>query len=50
MAGINEKEEIIHFPTLIPLNGVSKICFSLCCDKDSAIMFMTGRLLDVNPP
>jgi hypothetical protein len=24
--------------------------FSSCCDKDSAIIFTTGRLPDVNPP
>jgi hypothetical protein len=24
--------------------------FSSCCDKDSAIVFTTGRLPDVNPP
>jgi hypothetical protein len=36
----------------IPLSGVGTTCFSLCCacDKDSAIIFTTGRLLDVNPP
>jgi hypothetical protein len=31
-------------PTLIPLSGVRKTCFSSCCDKDSAIIFTTGRL------
>jgi hypothetical protein len=37
------------FPTLIPLSGVDTTCFSSCCDKDSAIIFTTGHLLDVNP-
>jgi hypothetical protein len=37
-------------PILIPLSGVGTTCFSLCCDKDSAIIFTTGRLPDVNPP
>jgi hypothetical protein len=37
-------------PTLIPLSGVGTTCFSSCCDKDSAIIFTTGRLPDVNPP
>jgi hypothetical protein len=37
-------------PTLIPLSGVGTTCFSSCCDKDSAIIFMTGRLPDVNTP
>jgi hypothetical protein len=36
-------------PTLIPLSGVGATCFSSCCDKDSAIIFTTGRLPDVNP-
>jgi hypothetical protein len=36
------------FPTLIPLSGVGTTCFSSCCDKDSAIIFTTGRLPDVN--
>jgi hypothetical protein len=31
-------------PSLIPLSGVGTICFSSCCDKDSAIIFTTGRL------
>jgi hypothetical protein len=34
------------FPTL---SGVSATCFSSRCDKDSAIIFTTGRLPDVNP-
>jgi hypothetical protein len=38
-----------HSPTLIPLSGVGKTCFSSCCDKDSAIIFTTGRLPDYNP-
>jgi hypothetical protein len=38
------------FPTRIPLSGVGATCFSSCCDKDSAIIFTTGRLPDVNPP
>jgi beta-glucosidase/6-phospho-beta-glucosidase/beta-galactosidase len=33
-------------PTLIPLGGVGTTCFSSCCDKDSAIIFTTGRLPD----
>jgi hypothetical protein len=37
-------------PTLIPLSGVGTTCFSSCCDKDSAIIFTTSRLPDVNPP
>jgi hypothetical protein len=37
-------------PTIIPLSGVGRTCFSSCCDKDSTIIFTTGRLLDVNPP
>jgi hypothetical protein len=37
-------------PTLIPLSGVGTTYFSSCCDKDSAIIFTTGRLPDVNPP
>jgi hypothetical protein len=37
-------------PTLIPLSGVGTTCFSSCCDKDSAIIFTTGRLPDVSPP
>jgi hypothetical protein len=37
-------------PTLIPPSGVGTTCFSSCCDKDSAIIFTTGRLPDVNPP
>jgi hypothetical protein len=37
-------------PTLIPLSGVGITCFSSCCDKDSAIIFTTSRLPDVNPP
>jgi hypothetical protein len=37
-------------PTLIPLSGVGTTCFSSCCDNDSAFIFTTGRLLDVNPP
>jgi hypothetical protein len=35
------------FPTL---SGVGTICFSSCCDKDSAIIFTTRRLPDVKPP
>jgi hypothetical protein len=37
-------------PTLIPLSGVGTTCFSSCCDKDSAIIFTTGYLPDVNSP
>jgi hypothetical protein len=39
---------IIHFPTLIRLSGVGTICFSSCSDKDSAIIFTTGREPDIN--
>jgi hypothetical protein len=35
------------FPTL---SGVGTTCFSSCYDKDSAIIFTTGRLSNVNPP
>jgi hypothetical protein len=35
--------------TLIPLSGVGTTWFSSCCDKDSAIIFTTGRL-PINPP
>jgi hypothetical protein len=31
------------------LSGVGTTCFPSCCDKDSAIIFTTGRLADVNP-
>jgi hypothetical protein len=37
-------------PTLIPLSEVGTTSFSSCCYKDSAIIFTTGRLPDVNPP
>jgi hypothetical protein len=37
-------------PTLSPLSEVGTACFISCCDKDSAIIFTTGRLPDVNPP
>jgi hypothetical protein len=30
------------------LSGVGTTCFSSYCDKDSAIIFTTGRLLDIN--
>jgi hypothetical protein len=36
---------LLLFPTIIPLSEVGTTC-----DKDSAIIFTTGRLLDVNPP
>jgi hypothetical protein len=42
-------ELFYHFSTLIPLSEVGTICFSSCCDKDSAFIFMTGRLPYVNP-
>jgi hypothetical protein len=42
--------QIFLSPTLIPLSGVGTTCFSSCCDKDSAIIFTTGRLPEVNPP
>jgi hypothetical protein len=38
------------FLTLIPLSGVGTTCFSSCCDKDSEIVFSTGRLPDESPP
>jgi hypothetical protein len=41
---VNQSSSIFLFPTLIPLS------FSSCCDKDSAIIFTTDRLPDVNPP
>jgi hypothetical protein len=46
--GINHVSLLL--PTLIPLSGVGKTCFSSCCDKDSAIIFTTSHLPDVNPP
>jgi hypothetical protein len=33
--------------TLIPLSVVGTTCFSSCCDKDSAIILATGRLLSL---
>jgi hypothetical protein len=36
-------------PTLILLSGVDTTCFSSCRDKDSSIIFTTGRLPNVNP-
>jgi hypothetical protein len=48
----NEMSQItsfFHFTTLIPLSGIGTTCFSSCCDKDSAIIFTTGRLPDVKP-
>jgi hypothetical protein len=41
---------LLLLPTLIRLSGVGITCFSSCCDKDSAFIFTTGRLPDVNPP
>jgi hypothetical protein len=48
---VNRQEliKVFFFPTLIPLSEVGT-CFLPCCDKDSAIIFTTGRLPDVNPP
>jgi hypothetical protein len=43
-------DELLLLLTLIPLSGVGTTCFSSCCDKDSAFIFTTGRLPDVNPP
>jgi hypothetical protein len=44
------RKDILLLPTLFPtLSGVGTKCFSSCCDKDSAIIFTTGRLPDVNP-
>jgi hypothetical protein len=37
-------------PTLIPLSGVGTTCFPSSCDKDSTIIFTTGRKPVVNPP
>jgi hypothetical protein len=37
------------FSYFIPLSEVGNMFLS-CCDKDSAIVFTTGRLPDVNPP
>jgi hypothetical protein len=48
-----EERAITHHllpPTLSPLSGVGTTCFLSCCDKDSAIIFTTARLPDVNPP
>jgi hypothetical protein len=36
-------------PTLIPLSGVDTTYFLSSCDKDSAIIFTTGRLPDGSP-
>jgi hypothetical protein len=47
---INSEITQFLFPTLIPLSGVGTTCFSSCCDKDSAIIFTTSLLPDVNPP
>jgi hypothetical protein len=41
---------LLLFPPLIPLSGVGTTCFSSYCDKDSAIIYTTGRLPDINPP
>jgi hypothetical protein len=35
----------LFLPTLIPLSGVGTTCFSLYCNKDSAIIFMTSACL-----
>jgi hypothetical protein len=43
----NIYQSFFFLPTL---NGVDTKCFSSCCDKDSAIIFTTGRLPDVKPP
>jgi hypothetical protein len=46
---------ILLLPPLIPLSGVGTTCFACIymfitiCDKDSIIIFTTGRLPDVNP-
>jgi hypothetical protein len=40
--------DLTLLPTLIPLSGVGTTCPSSCCDKDSAFIFTTGRLPDVN--
>jgi hypothetical protein len=34
----------LHIFLPILLSGVGATCFSSCCDKDSAIIFTTGRL------
>jgi hypothetical protein len=41
---------ILLFPTLILLGRIGTTCFVSCHDKDSAIIFTSGRLPDVNPP
>jgi hypothetical protein len=41
---------IFFFPTLIPLSGVGTTYFSSFCDKDSAFILKTIRLLHVYPP
>jgi hypothetical protein len=43
---INEYKNTIR----VYVSSSSSSCFSSCCDKDSAIIFTTGRLPDVNPP
>jgi hypothetical protein len=44
------RQKLILPPTRIPLSGIGTTCFTSCCDKDSAIIFTTSRLPDVNPP
>jgi hypothetical protein len=43
----NKKSSSYPFPTL---SGVGTTYFSSCSDKDSEIIFTTGRLPVVNPP
>jgi hypothetical protein len=39
-----------YIPTPISLSEDNTTCFSSYYDKDSATIFTTGRLTDVNPP
>jgi hypothetical protein len=48
---LNKQEfELTSFFFFLPFPKLSGVGFSLCCDKDSAIIFTTSRLPDVNPP
>jgi hypothetical protein len=40
---------VFFFLPFRTLSGVGTTRLSSCCDKDSAIIFMTGHLPDVNP-
>jgi hypothetical protein len=48
--GVPKNEMSFFFLPFPILSGVGTTCFSSCCDKDSAIIFTTGRLPDVSPP